>query len=160
VVVTTRRRGPQPLNLLPKAAAVENIVTWLIGSNVCGDERAFGWFMRYMADRIPVDEKIRLLGEIVESLDDDTVGYAELLDDLRQINRVRREVAHSVYIGSGTDDLGEGYVSFRRGKPTRLADDEVRAQVADALKRLKKAGPALRDIATGSGMPFPAPRLS
>lgn len=148
------------MNILAKAAAVENLVTWLIASRVCSDPAAFGMFMRYAADRIPVDEKTRLLAEIVAELPDGVGVYEGLADDLRAINEVRRFVAHAVYIDPGVDTLGSGYVIFRKGKPKRVPADEVRTQTADALKRLKRVGPALAKINEALGKPFKPPALS
>jgi hypothetical protein len=135
-------------------------VTWLIASRLCADPAAFGMFMRYAADRIPVDEKTRLLGEIVAELPEGSDVYAGLTDDLRAINEVRRFVAHAIYIDPGVDALGPGYVMFRKGRPKRVPDEEVRAQTAHALKRMKRVGPALAKINEALGMPFKPPALT
>ena len=92
--------GPEPTEILSRAAAVENMVTWLIASTLCKDEQAFRWFMQFAADRIPVDEKTRLLGKIIETLPDPSLVSHRVLDDLRTINRVRVRVAHSLFIDS------------------------------------------------------------
>ncbi|GAB3075464.1 hypothetical protein GCM10027053_46470 [Intrasporangium mesophilum] len=147
-------RGPQPLNILAKAAAVENIVTWIIASRLCPDPAAFGLFMEYAADRIPVDEKTRLLAKIVADLPEGSGVYGGLADDLRVINDVRRFVAHAIYVYPGVDDLGPHYVMFKKGKPKRILDRELRTQAADALKRIKRVAPELAKINEALGTPF------
>ncbi|MBA8803572.1 hypothetical protein FB382_001863 [Nocardioides ginsengisegetis] len=154
------RRGPRPESILSRAAALENLTTWIIAASIAKDERAFGWFLHYAADRIPVEEKVKLLGEIVTELPEPTVVYSEFLDDLRFINRVRVQVAHSVFIFAGFDSLGAGYVNFKKGKPRRMSDDDLRTQVADATKRAKRAGTAFSAIVREAGLPFSPPPLS
>jgi len=58
---------PEPTDILSKAASVENIMTWLLAQATCKGPREFGWFTRYAADRIPVDVKINMLGDVVDS---------------------------------------------------------------------------------------------
>ena len=135
---------------------MENLTTWVIASSVCVDERAFGWFMRYAADRMPVAEKVNLIGEIVQTLPDPTVIYDGFLDDLRQINRVRVRVAHSIVLPDQT--YGQ-YVNIRKGLPDSISNDEMRAQVADALKRTARVVTAIQILQQAAPLRFPAPRV-
>lgn len=145
--------GPEPTEILSKATAVENIVTWLIASAICRDEQAFGWFMHFAADRIPVDEKTRLLGKIIESLPDPSVVPDGFLDDLRTINQVRVRVAHSLYIEvPASDGAPAGHVMFKKGLPSSVTDEDLRAQVADALLRAQRSMTAFLAIAQASGL--------
>lgn len=148
-----QKGGSEPTEILSKAAAVENIVTWLIASTLCRDEQAFGWFMHFAADRIPVDEKTRLLGKIIESLPDSSVVPTGFLDDLRTINRVRVRVAHSLYIEvPPSDGAPTGHVMFKKGLPSTVSDEDLRTQVADALARAKESMSAFVAIAEASGL--------
>lgn len=145
--------GPEPTEILSKAAAVENIVTWLIASSLCRDERAFGWFMSFAADRIPVSEKIKLLGKIVESLPHPSVVPGRFLDDLRLINKVRVTVAHSLYIEvPPSDGAPAGHVMFKKGLPTSVSDADLRAQVAAALAATQRSMASFVTIAQASGL--------
>lgn len=153
------RRRPNPNQILSKAAAMENLVTWIVAASIARDPRSFSWFMKYAADRIPVGEKIKLLGEVVKSLPDPTAVYDDFLDDLRTINAVRVHVAHAIFIPPGTDADGAGYVKFRNGRPTRIADDELRAQVADAMNRAVKVAKAMQVIQKEAGLQFAPPPI-
>ncbi|MEP9364655.1 hypothetical protein ABLE68_16935 [Nocardioides sp. CN2-186] len=152
-------RGPQPERILAKAATVENLITWVIAASICRDQRGFSLFMRYAADRIPIAEKIKLVGEVVSSLPDPTVVYDGFLDDLRFINQVRVRVAHAVVLPKN-HPLGQHYITFRKGKPEHITNDEMRAQVADALKRVTQVGRALRVIQSEAPLPFPPPSVA
>jgi hypothetical protein len=142
---------PVPTDILSTAASIENIVTWQIARSITKGDRAFKWFMKYAADRVPVPDKIRLLGEVVASLRDPSIVYPEFLDDLRLINDVRVRVAHSVFIPEGETNLTPGYVNFRKGQPDRMSETDLRAEVAKALSHAQSVMDALQLIAEDSG---------
>jgi len=125
----------------------------LIASTLCRDEQAFGWFVHFAADRIPVDEKTRLLGKIIEALPDASVVPDGFLDDLRTINRVRVRVAHSLYIEvPPSEGAPAGHVMFKKGMPSSVSDEDLRAQVVDALARAERSMTAFVAIAQESGL--------
>lgn len=135
--------APHPLNVLTDAALMENLVTYIIARRVTGeDEFALGLFMSYSADRIPVSEKIKMLGDIIDSFEKPPPElYPTLLDDLRLVNEVRVHVAHSMVVGDGSDPTR--YVKWRRGREVTISEDELREQTRQAHEAATRATTAL-----------------
>src|SRR4051794_23487422 len=106
---------------MSNAAMIETFMSRLIAYRLSADAQSLDWLERYVIDRIPIADKIRLLGEIVSDLPD-SVAYPEFLDDLRSINAARVHIAHSVV----WPQLEQAtYTVYRRGEPKGMLESEL-----------------------------------
>jgi hypothetical protein len=147
----SKRPGPPPERILSYAAEVETLVTWIVIAHVSSGREGFGLLLRYAADRVPVEQKIKMLQEIVTTYDDIPNPYDGFFEDLKLINDVRVRVAHSVHMRTGLVPQGR-YVSFRRGGAMSVPEHELRDQVGLAMRRKEKLRKAIGSISKAVGV--------
>lgn len=136
---------------------VENMLTWVIAAHITGNSPSqFGLFMKYSADRIPAQERIQMLGEIMRELK--VVGEVEqdrVLRGLHAINNVRVKVAHATAIRM--PETGETtYVKVKKGLPELISPADLGAQVDAAAQELPGILVAIAQLAAATGVDLAA----